>query len=80
MTHTAIAENKVSVVIPCYNAGSMPCEALASLKKVRNANLLRVVVDDGSSDVETKQILSGLKQTGDSVVSEPNCGLGTARY
>ena len=70
MTDTAIAENKVTVVIPCYNAGSMPCEALASLKKVRNANLLGViVVDDGSSDVENKKILSELKQTGYSVVS-----------
>src|SRR5436190_18583934 len=54
---TAIAEGKVSIVIPCFNQGAMLREALASIEKARNANLLEViVVDDGSSDGETMTI------------------------
>src|SRR5436309_10974086 len=80
MTTTPIAEGKVSIVIPCFNQGAMLREALASVEQVRNANLLEVIiVDDGSSEVETSKILSKIAEAGYSVVAQPNRGVGAAR-
>ena len=80
MTDIAIGEDKVSIIIPCYNQGTMLREALASVEQMRNANLLEViVVDDGSSEPETRVILSDIAEAGYRVVSQPNRGLGTAR-
>jgi glycosyltransferase involved in cell wall biosynthesis len=77
---SSVAEGKVSVVIPCYNHGVMLREALASVEQVRNANLLEVIiVDDGSSEVETRTILNEAEEAGYSVVSQPNRGVGAAR-
>ena len=74
------AEGKVSIVIPCFNHGTMLREALASLEEVRNENLLEVIiVDDGSSDAETIRILKEVAEAGYNVVSQPNGGLGAAR-
>ena len=80
MMEISIGEGKVSIVIPCYNQGAMLRQALASIEQVRNENLLEViVVDDGSSEVETKRILSEVLQAGYCVVSQSNRGLGAAR-
>ncbi len=80
MTDTAIGEGKVSIVIPCYNQGTMLREALASVEQVRNANSLEViVVDDGSSEVETKKILDELEHQGHCVLRQPNRGVSAAR-
>jgi glycosyltransferase involved in cell wall biosynthesis len=55
-------------------------EALASVEKVRNENLIEVIiVDDGSSEAETTTILSQLEEAGYCVVAQPNSGLGAAR-
>jgi glycosyltransferase involved in cell wall biosynthesis len=80
MTTTPIGEGKVSIIIPCYNDGAVLREALASVEQVRNANLLDVIiVDDGSSEVETKKILIEIADAGYCVLRQPNRGLGAAR-
>src|SRR2546430_9677702 len=80
MMATSTGEGKVSIVIPCYNQGTMLREALASVEQVRNENLLEViVVDDGSSKVETRAILSQVQEAGYCVVPQPNRSLGAAR-
>lgn len=54
-------------------------EALASIERVRNENLLEViVVDDGSSEVETTTIQSQVQKAGYCFISQPNRGLGAA--
>jgi glycosyltransferase involved in cell wall biosynthesis len=80
MTGNSTGEGKVSIVIPCYNDGTLLREALASIERVRNENLLEViVVDDGSFEVETANILSKAQEGGYSVVSQSNRGVGAAR-
>jgi len=81
MTKTPIARGKVSIVIPCYNHGAMLREALASVEEVRNANVLEVIiVDDGSSDVETTEILNEVTESGYRVLPQSNRrGVGSAR-
>lgn len=55
-------------------------EALASVEKGRNENLIEVIiVDDGSSEAETIRILKEVAEAGDCVVSQSNRGLGAAR-
>lgn len=77
---TSIGAGKISIVIPCYNQGTMLREALASVEQVRNANLLEViVVNDGSSEPETMRILTEVTEAGYCVVSQPNRGLGATR-
>jgi glycosyltransferase involved in cell wall biosynthesis len=77
---TPIADGKVSIVIPCFNHGTMLREALATVEQVRNANLLEViVVDDGSSEPDSVRILSEIAEAGYCVVPQPNRGLGAAR-
>ena len=80
MMTAPVGEGKVSIVIPCFNHGTMLREALASLEEVRNENLLEVIiVDDGSSEAETIRILKEVAEAGYKVVSQPNGGLGAAR-
>jgi glycosyltransferase involved in cell wall biosynthesis len=70
----------VSIIIPCYNQGAMLREALASVERVRNANLLEVIiVDDGSSEPDSIQILSEIADAGYCVVSQQNRGPSAAR-
>jgi len=80
MNSMSVGAGKVSIVIPCYNQGTLLREALASVEQVRNENLLEVIiVDDGSSEVETATILSRAQEAGYCVVSQPTRGLGAAR-
>ena len=80
MMMTPIVEGKVSIVIPCYNQGAMLREALASVERVRNENLLEVIiVDDGSSDPDTIRILKEVAEGGYTLVSQPNCRVSAAR-
>lgn len=80
MTYTSVGTGNVSIVIPCHNQGATLLEALASVKQVRNENVIDVIiVDDGSSEAETTKIFDELAKTGHSVVSQPHRGVGAAR-
>jgi glycosyltransferase involved in cell wall biosynthesis len=79
MSYTSVGAGTISIVIPCYSQGAMLREALASIERVRNENLLEViVVDNGSSEVETATILSQVQEAGYCFISQPNRGLGAA--
>ena len=51
---------KVSVVIPCYNGGAFLPGALESLAAQTLRDFEVIVVDDGSDDAGTLQVLEGL--------------------
>ncbi len=46
-----------SVVIPCFNAGGHLREAVASVRAARHPAVETLIVDDGSSDGETRRAL-----------------------
>jgi Glycosyl transferase family 2 len=72
-----VSEFRVAVVVPCYDDGETLGEALASLDGQESHEL--VVVDDGSSDPTTLEVLEALKHEGVHVVRQENGGLSSAR-
>lgn len=70
---------KVSVVIPCYNAGDHLEEAVQSALGQTYADVEVVIVDDGSTDARTKEILSAAVWPRTTIIRQPNGGPSAAR-
>ena len=68
---------RVAVVIPCYNDGRFLHETLESVRTQEQCET--VVVDDGSTDARTLDVLADLRESGVRVVTQPNQGLSAAR-
>lgn len=71
--------SRIAVVIPCFNLGRFVEEALASVLRQTLPAAEVVIVDDGSTDVYTRERLDALNRAGTRVVSTPNRGVGAAR-
>lgn len=69
----------VSVVIPCYNQGQYLAESIGSVLASSYDAYEIIVVDDGSSDQETRRVLDGLDYPKTRLVHRENGGLATAR-
>lgn len=75
---TMRAEPIVSIIIPCYNMGNFLAETIQSVEQVYNPAIHEVIiVDDGSTDEKTKEILAGV--TRHQVVRQQNAGVANAR-
>ncbi|MBI5822208.1 MAG: glycosyltransferase family 2 protein [Verrucomicrobia bacterium] len=70
---------KVSVVIPCYNMGQYLDEAVKSVLAQTYQDFEIIIVDDGSTDETTKQILSSYNQPKTRVIRTANQGPSAAR-
>jgi glycosyltransferase involved in cell wall biosynthesis len=69
---------RVAVIVPCFNDGALVAEAVGSVEEREPVEL--VVVDDGSSDAATGEVLERLAADGVRVVHhETNNGLSAAR-
>lgn len=69
----------VDVVIPCYNDGGYLLDALESLGEERAQGQGVIIVNDGSTDPATLQVLADLRMSGHRVIDRPNGGLSAAR-
>ena len=70
---------RVSVIMPCFNHGEFLAEAVASVKKIDRDDIELIVVDDGSTDDQTRTEIEKLRSRGIRVVRQENSGLGAAR-
>lgn len=68
----------VSVVIPCYNYGQYVGETVKSALGSTYPNIEVVIVNDGSTDRHTLEVLKELAKTC-TVIHQPNMGLPAAR-
>ena len=70
----------VTVVVPCYNHGQFLREAIESAEKSRNVRFEIIVVDDGSTDKATIDVMAKLRRDGYHVIRhEENRGVSAAR-
>ena len=69
----------VSVVIPCYNAGEWIDEAVASVLAQTYKNYEIIIVNDGSTDILTKEKLRKYEHSSTQVIHQENKGLAGAR-
>lgn len=70
---------KVSVIIPCFNLGQYLDEAVESVLAQTFQDFEILILDDGSTDVETRQILRDYARPNTTVFRTPNRGLAAAR-
>lgn len=68
---------RVAVIVPCFNDGETLENTLSSLQRQEECEV--VVVNDGSDDPFTLEVLDRLGAGGTKVVSQPNRGLAAAR-
>lgn len=70
--------HSVSIVVPCFNAGQLLQETLDSVLPLVEMDVEVIVVNDGSTDPETLEILQR-QVAGVSVLNTENQGLAAAR-
>jgi glycosyltransferase involved in cell wall biosynthesis/GT2 family glycosyltransferase len=69
---------RLSVVIPCHDDGDYLIDAVASVERNAFAAEL-IVVDDGSTQPRTLEVLAALREAGHRVIEQPHSGLSAAR-
>lgn len=69
----------LSVVIPCYNQGALLVEAVASVEAFAPARCELAIINDGSTDARTLEILDTLRALGYFVLDQANKGLAATR-
>ena len=74
-----MSETLVSVVIPCYNQRRYLAESIGSVLASSGAEYEIIVVDDGSTDPETCEILAALNYPRTRLIRRSNGGLAAAR-
>jgi glycosyltransferase involved in cell wall biosynthesis len=72
-------EVDLSVVIPCFDQGELLVEAVASVERAAPERCELIVIDDGSRQPRTLEVLGLLRDAGYRVISQPNAGLAGAR-
>ena len=71
---------KISVVIPCFNHGHFIREAIESVERAPEAGIFEIIiVNDGSTDQNTIEVLRALSAEGYTVLDQKNAGVGAAR-
>jgi len=70
---------RLSVIIPCFNDGQFLKEAIASVTACPDQFYEIIIVNDGSTDSLTHQVLNELRSNGYQVIDQPNQGAPAAR-
>lgn len=70
---------RVSIVIPCFNQGELLVEAVASVERSVPEPYELIIVNDGSTEPRTLQVLDALRSAGYRVLDQENQGLAAAR-
>jgi peptidoglycan/xylan/chitin deacetylase (PgdA/CDA1 family)/glycosyltransferase involved in cell wall biosynthesis len=74
-----MTDRRIAVVVTCHDLGRTLGEALDSVTRQTRAASEIVVVDDGSTDIYTRQVLARLEGSGTRVIQTGGRGASTAR-
>lgn len=69
----------ISVIIPCYNDGKYLIETVDKVKQQTFQNFEIIIVNDGSTDLETLKILDQIPSRGVTVLHKANGRMSSAR-
>lgn len=69
----------VSVIIPCYNQGKYLNEAVESVLNSTFENFEIVIVDDGSDDTYTIELIENFKKEKTTIIRQKHAGVSAAR-
>ncbi|MCH7408646.1 glycosyltransferase [Belliella sp. DSM 111904] len=69
----------ISIIIPCYNTGQYLEDALESVFNCNFQDYEIIIVNDGSDDNQTNQILGLIKHKKIKIITQENKGLSSAR-
>jgi glycosyltransferase involved in cell wall biosynthesis len=69
----------VSVIIPCFNYGKYILDALISVLSQTYPHIEVLIIDDGSTDRETLEVLNGIRHERVRVIHQSNQGLAQSR-
>ena len=69
----------ISVITPCYDQGAFLIDAIASVERHAPPNCELIIINDGSREPKTLEILERLKGAGYFVFDQENAGLSMAR-
>jgi hypothetical protein len=70
---------RVSIIIPCHNHGEYLIEAVASVERSVEGPRELIIVNDGSDDPRTVEVLDLLREAGYRVLTQKKLGLPAAR-
>lgn len=70
---------RLSIIVPCYNYGAYLPETLRSIDAAGRDDIEVIVIDDGSTDPLTQEVVSQLKGDRLTVIRQKNAGLAAAR-
>ncbi len=70
---------KVSVIIPCYNQGQYLEESIESVLKQTFQDFEIIVINDGSNDAKTIEILKNYQEVKTKIIHTKNQGVSQAR-
>src|SRR5213078_1883090 len=79
MASGQMTPGSITAVITCHNLGRTLLEALASVERQTRPAAEIVVVDDGSSDLYTRQVVAQVKREGTRVLQAGGRGASAAR-
>jgi GT2 family glycosyltransferase len=69
----------LSIVIPCHDDGEFLVEAVASAERSAPERAELLIVNDGSEEARTLEVLEVLRRAGYTVIDQENGGLAAAR-
>ena len=70
---------EVSVIMPCYQDGQYLQEAINSVNLERNLHTEIIIIDDGSTDLLTREILSRISHDRIRLLHTDHAGPSAAR-